>query len=97
METKEEIYRNHFKDGIYNCALCNNPLFSSEDKFQHHTPFPAFSKTLGDDYVKRIPETECQLWRFDKQPANRLYCAVCDSYFGHEFLNEGPDGVKSRF
>ncbi|MEQ2255743.1 hypothetical protein ILYODFUR_017116 [Ilyodon furcidens] len=52
-----EIYKDHFKPGIYVCSKCNHPLFSSRSKFPHSTPWPAFTDTIREDSVTKMMET----------------------------------------
>lgn len=40
--------------GIYVCAKCGHELFSSRAKYEHSSPWPAFTETLrGDSVAKR--------------------------------------------
>lgn len=38
------------------CAECGHELFSSISKFEHSSPWPAFSETLHKDSVSKHPE-----------------------------------------
>ncbi len=38
------------------CSSCSHPLFSSQAKFEHSTPWPAFQKTITKDSVKKREE-----------------------------------------
>uniref|UniRef100_A0AAZ1XGK2 MsrB domain-containing protein n=1 Tax=Oreochromis aureus TaxID=47969 RepID=A0AAZ1XGK2_OREAU len=51
-----EEYKNHFQPGIYVCSECGHELFSSMSKFEHSSPWPAFSQTIRDDSVSKHPE-----------------------------------------
>ena len=45
---------------MYCCSECGYELFSSKAKYEHHTPWPAFTETVHDNSLKKIPETEPQ-------------------------------------
>nr|XP_061805955.1 methionine-R-sulfoxide reductase B1-like [Nerophis lumbriciformis] len=50
-----EVFKDHFKPGIYACAKCNHPLFSSRSKYEHSSPWPTFTETVREDSVaKRV-------------------------------------------
>ena len=38
-------------EGIYTCLVCDNPLFNSEDKFDTHCGWPAFSDVIAQGKV----------------------------------------------
>jgi len=90
---KDEIYADHFQPGIYACVECGYELFSSKQKFEHHSPWPAFSETVHKDSVKKEKEA-------DHRHGNHVYkvsCGKCENPLGHEFLKDAPDKIKSRF
>ncbi len=71
-------------DGMYHCAICGYPLFSSNTKFDSGTGWPSFTDpavkeavTLHHDDVHGMRRTEVR-------------CAKCDAHLGHVF----PDGPK---
>ncbi|KAF0314254.1 Methionine-R-sulfoxide reductase B1-A [Amphibalanus amphitrite] len=45
---------------LYGCAECGHPLFRSSAKYEHHTPWPAFTEPVADDSLSKLPETEQQ-------------------------------------
>ncbi len=49
-----------FALGVYVCSECDHPLFSSHVKYQHETPWPAFTNPLREDSLKKVKETEQQ-------------------------------------
>ncbi|KAG8007007.1 Methionine-R-sulfoxide reductase B1-A [Nibea albiflora] len=51
-----EEYKNHFQPGVYVCSECGHELFSSTSKFEHSSPWPAFSETIHEDSVTKHPE-----------------------------------------
>ena len=42
--------------GIYVCSHCAHPLFSSNAKYAHRTPWPAFSRTIQSDSLVKYKE-----------------------------------------
>lgn len=87
---KEEEFRDHFESGMYVCVDCSHPLFSSRCKYNHHTPWPAFTHTIRADSVTKVPEE-------GRDGALKVSCGKCGAGLGHEFLKAGPDGETSRF
>jgi peptide-methionine (R)-S-oxide reductase len=45
-------YLKNKKNGIYVCAGCGNPLFSSETKFDSGTGWPSFWSPVSNNNVK---------------------------------------------
>ena len=75
-------YVDEKKDGMYHCAVCGAPLFSSTAKFDSGTGWPSFTDpavanavTLRDDTTYGMRRTE-------------VLCANCGAHLGHVF----PDG-----
>ena len=42
--------------GKYVCKECGHELFRSEAKYEHQTPWPAFTKTVLPDSVAKVEE-----------------------------------------
>ncbi|GAU97861.1 hypothetical protein RvY_09088 [Ramazzottius varieornatus] len=87
-----EKFRDHFEAGVYACSVCGFELFPSISKYEHSSPWPAFSRTMHPDSVKKEPEVIPQ----SKPNALKVSCGQCGQGLGHEFLQDGPDG-GSRF
>ncbi|KAJ8253935.1 hypothetical protein COCON_G00205470 [Conger conger] len=51
-----EVFRDHFEVGMYVCSKCGHQLFSSRSKYEHSTPWPAFSETIREDSVFKKEE-----------------------------------------
>ncbi|KAK7868441.1 hypothetical protein R5R35_011198 [Gryllus longicercus] len=85
----EEYYRDHFRSGTYHCVKCNYELFSSLSKYEHDTPWPAFSTPLHEDSLSKVPEENRPL-------ALKVSCGKCGNPLGHEFQRDREDG-GSRF
>uniref|UniRef100_A0A674GPM4 Methionine sulfoxide reductase B1 n=1 Tax=Taeniopygia guttata TaxID=59729 RepID=A0A674GPM4_TAEGU len=83
-----EVFKDHFQPGIYVCAKCGHELFSSRAKYEHSSPWPAFTETLRGDSVAK---------REERPGALKVTCGKCGNGLGHEFLNDGPKRGQSRF
>ncbi|KAK7112777.1 hypothetical protein V1264_012171 [Littorina saxatilis] len=83
-----EQYKDHFKTGVYVCAQCGYELFSSKSKYEHSSPWPAFTETVHEDSVSRRPESDTAI---------KVSCGKCGNGLGHEFLGDGPKRGQSRF
>ena len=51
-----DIYHDCKKPGIYNCIVCNIPLFSSELKFDSGCGWPAFFDELKGANITKIKD-----------------------------------------
>ena len=69
-------------------------IFSTE-KYEHHTPWPAFKSPVHPDSLAKELETEPQ--ESSAGVAYKVTCGQCGAPLGHEFLKDGPGGVGSRF
>ena len=72
-------YDDFYKDGIYICRRCNNPLFTSKAKFDAGCGWPAFDENF-EGAVKRVPDSDG--YRVE------IRCANCDGHLGHVFEGE---------
>lgn len=83
-----EKYKDHFEPGVYVCSKCEYELFSSKSKYEHSSPWPAFSKVINSDSLRRVEESPSAL---------KISCGKCGNGLGHEFLGDGPKKGTSRF
>merc|ERR1711918_92195 len=70
-----EIYRDHFSPGLYVCAKCGHQLFSSESKFGHASPWPAFTQTVPElrHQERRLSRSlESELWELFPRSGTRV-------------------------
>ena len=81
-------YVNFVHTGIYVCSKCNNELFHSSSKYEHSSPWPAFTSTVRPDSLSKYEESPGAL---------KVSCGKCGNGLGHEFLNDGPKKGESRF
>ncbi len=77
------------KDGIYKCAACGNPLFSSDAKFDSGTGWPSFDQALPGA-VEFKADTSYGMHRTE------VLCAQCGSHLGHLF-DDGPTQTGKRY
>lgn len=72
-------YNDFFKEGLYVCKRCDNPLFTSQAKFKSGCGWPAFDEHIKGS-VLRIPDSD----------GNRteIICAKCKAHLGHVFEGE---------
>jgi len=80
-------YDKFYRDGIYVCRKCNNPLFPSKAKFDAGCGWPAFDENFPDA-VKRQFDADGQ--RIE------VICANCMAHLGHVFEGEKMTGKDTR-
>ena len=83
------IYNDHWENGTYLCACCDEGLFKSEDKFNAGCGWPSFSNSIQNK-VKYISDTSLSIERTE------ITCEKCDSHLGHVF-NDGPAPTGKRY
>jgi peptide-methionine (R)-S-oxide reductase len=77
------------RKGIFGCAGCELPLFSSETKYDSKTGWPSFYRPLPDaigtstDRLLLLPRTE-------------VHCRRCGGHLGHVF-EDGPPPTGLRY
>jgi len=90
----EPAFHNEYYDlkekGVYLCAACHLPLFSSATKYDSGTGWPSFWEpicpeniTLENDYLLFYKRVE-------------VLCSRCNSHLGHVF-DDGPPPTGKRY
>jgi len=75
--------------GIFSCAGCQLPLFSSATKYDSHTGWPSFWKPL-DNAVGTTQDRTFGMTRTE------VHCRRCGGHLGHVF-DDGPDPTGLRY
>ncbi len=83
-------YVHNYKAGMYYCAACGNPLFSSTTKFDSHTGWPSFFQALGPGSVSSEKDNSAGMER------DEIHCARCGGHLGHVF-DDGPQPTGLRY
>ena len=76
------FYNNFFKEGLYVCKACNNPLFNSKSKFKSNCGWPSFDDEIRDALI-RIEDNSFGMKRVE------ICCSNCKGHLGHVFEGEG--------
>jgi peptide-methionine (R)-S-oxide reductase len=77
-------YASSKEPGLYRCAGCHAPLFSSETKFESGTGWPSFWEPVEPDAVELHEDDSLGMRRTE------VTCARCGGHLGHLF----PDGPR---
>ena len=71
------------RSGIFKCAGCGEPLFTSDTKFESGTGWPSFYKPI-EGAIATTTDTSYGMTRVE------VHCAQCGGHLGHVF----PDGPR---
>jgi peptide-methionine (R)-S-oxide reductase len=77
------------REGAFNCAGCNTPLFKSDVKFESGTGWPSFN-TPVEGAVENTVDRSYGMIRTE------VHCATCGSHLGHVFP-DGPPPTHQRY
>ena len=78
------------ENGIYSCAACNNPLFSSDTKFDSGSGWPSFWEVISKGNVELKSDYSLGMKRIE------VVCSNCGGHLGHVF-DDGPESTGKRY
>jgi peptide-methionine (R)-S-oxide reductase len=76
--------------GVYRCAGCGLPVFSSETKFESGTGWPSFWAALDGSIRTKAEGIEYFY------PRTEVHCRRCGGHLGHVF-KDGPPPTHLRY
>ena len=80
---------NEHREGIFGCAGCEVPLFSSRTKFDSGTGWPSFWAPLNDAIATKEDHSFGMI-------RNAVTCVRCEGHLGHVF-DDGPKPTGLRY
>lgn len=76
--------------GTYYCAVCGNPLFKSDTKFESGCGWPSFYEPISKSSIIYTPDNSHGMRRTEVE------CGRCKSHLGHVF-EDGPKPTGLRY
>ncbi len=80
-------YDTFYQDGTFICRKCNNPLFSSKDKFDAECGWPSFDDNFPNAIIG-VPDPD--------GIRVEIQCANCSGHLGHVFDGDGLTPKNTR-
>jgi len=82
-------YEQNKAAGMYTCAGCGAPLFSSETKYNSGSGWPSYTAPVAPDAVDEHSDHTHGMTRTE------VRCAACEGHLGHVFPDgPGPEGLR---
>lgn len=83
-------YLDNKEPGTYFCVCCNEPLFSSQTKYDSASGWPSFFQPVSTGALVEHGDTSHGMRRTE------ICCARCDAHLGHVFA-DGPPPTGLRY
>lgn len=77
-------------EGVYTCAGCGLPLFSSSSKFDSGTGWPSFFQPIAPENITEHADYKL------RTPRIEIVCTRCGGHLGHVF-RDGPAPTGLRY
>ena len=82
-------YERNKATGMYKCAGCGAPLFSSAAKYESGSGWPSYTAPVEPDAVDEQRDVSHGMVRTE------VRCAQCEGHLGHVFPDgPGPEGLR---
>lgn len=86
----KNAYWDEHRVGVYHCAGCGLPLYSSETKYESGTGWPSFYQPIDQDNIAEEFDYKLFLRRTE------VLCRRCGGHLGHVF-SDGPEPTGLRY
>ena len=91
--TESAFSGNYYKNkdsGTYHCICCDEPLFSSDEKYDSGSGWPSFWQPLAGHSPEEVRDASHGMARVE------VRCPACDAHLGHVF-EDGPQPTGLRY
>lgn len=83
-------FENSKEVGTFHCAVCGNPLFKSNTKFESGCGWPSFFEPISKEAIIYLPDNSHGMVRTEVE------CGKCKAHLGHVF-EDGPKPTGLRY
>lgn len=84
-------YEKNKATGVYMCAGCGAPLFSSATKYDSGSGWPSYTAPVEGEAVTEVRDVSHGMVRTE------VRCARCEGHLGHVFLDGPRDAGGLRY
>ena len=82
-------YASNKDPGLYTCAGCGEPLFTSDTKYESGCGWPSYTAPLAEEAIDEFEDRSHGMVRTE------VRCAKCEGHLGHVFPDgPGPAGLR---